>query len=81
MAQIVTFDVNRFAEKGERIFQKVGPELVTLHQGKSMAIEVDSGDYFLGADSHEAIRKAKQKYPGKIFYLCKVGFRAYRKQR
>jgi len=31
-------------------------------------IEPETGEYFLSRTLTEAIRKAKEKYPGKVFY-------------
>ncbi|MFQ6113169.1 MAG: hypothetical protein ACE5NG_03660 [bacterium] len=36
-------------------------------------IEPDSGDYFLGKSLTEALKKAKKKYPGKVFYSIRIG--------
>ena len=41
-----------------------------------MVIEVDSGEYFLGDTSVEADKKARAKYPGKVFFGGKIGYRA-----
>ena len=58
-------------------------ELVAKIQGKEAkrkgliaAIEPDSGDYFLGKNTIEAVRKGRQKYPGAIFYCVRIGYRA-----
>lgn len=36
---------------------------------RHVAIEVDSGDYFVGKNLQEAMDRARQAYPGKIFYF------------
>jgi hypothetical protein len=41
-----------------------------------IAIEVDSGKYFMGDDLHEAAEKATAAFPGKIFYFKRVGYKA-----
>jgi len=41
-----------------------------------MAIEVESGKYFLGETQVEALEKAKKQFPKKIFYFMRVGFPA-----
>jgi hypothetical protein len=38
-----------------------------------VAIEVDSGDYFIGYDAIEATQKAKKKYPDSTFFLVRIG--------
>jgi len=41
-----------------------------------IAIEVDSGKYFMGDDLREASEKATAAFPDKIFYFKRVGFKA-----
>ena len=69
-------DKERFAEKGEAIFRSVEDKLMAEYKGKIVAVEIDSGDYFLGRTHSEAMDKAKKKHPDKIFYLARVGARA-----
>ena len=66
----------RFAEKGEAIFRSIEDKLMPECKGKVVAIEIDSGDYFLGRTHSEAVDKAREKHPDKIFYLARVGARA-----
>ncbi len=42
-------------------------------KGKIVAIDLDSGDYFIGASELEAYQKAVKKYPGKIFIFKRIG--------
>ncbi|MCL0036194.1 hypothetical protein M1N47_02035 [Dehalococcoidia bacterium] len=37
---------------------------------------MDSGDYFIRDTAMEADEKAKGKYPDKVFYFGRIGFRA-----
>ncbi len=43
------------------------------HRGEYLAIEVESGDYFLGADLAEALERAEKKHPNKEFFIIRVG--------
>lgn len=43
---------------------------------KFMAIDAESGDYFLGDTMIEADTQARAKYPGKVFYVGRIGYRA-----
>ena len=70
-----------FAKRGREIYHKVNPELEKEHHGKVLLIEIDSGGYFVDEDPHEAMRKAKAKYPDRIFFRCRVGVGPYRKLR
>jgi hypothetical protein len=46
---ITNVDMHRLGEEGERIYyEKLKPILEPKYKGKIIAIEVDSGDYFIG---------------------------------
>jgi len=65
----------KLAEVGERLYEKnLRRKLETTHKGEIVVIDADSGDYFLGANLHEANEKARKKYPDKVFYAIKVGY-------
>jgi len=77
--QIKTYqpiDKEKFGDKGETIFRSFEMELIPEHLGELVAIEIESGDYFLGRTGSEAVAEAKKKYPDKLFYLARVGARA-----
>lgn len=64
------------AQRGEKVYEKVSKQIEKKYLGDFMAIEVDSGKYFLGQTQMEAIEKAKKRFPAKVFYLMKIGFPA-----
>lgn len=64
------------AQKGTQIYQKIRKQIEKEYLGDFMAIEVESGKYFLGKTQMEAIEKAKKHFPAKVFYLMKIGFPA-----
>jgi hypothetical protein len=70
------YQINReeFGSKGDRIYEKIKPLLEPEHKGEIVAIEVESGDYFLGETVIRAGQKAKKKYPDKVFYFVRVGY-------
>jgi hypothetical protein len=43
-------------------------------KGKIVAIEPDTGEWFLGKDIIEAFKSARLKYPQGIFYFVRVGY-------
>ena len=62
------------ARKGYKIYQKqLKSILEPEHLGEYVAIEVDSGDYFLGHDLYDALELAEKKHPEKEFFVLKVG--------
>jgi hypothetical protein len=66
-----------FARNARAIYQQRLKQLLEKSApGQFVAIEVDSGDYFLGATPLEAVTKAKQRYPDRVFHVMKVGAKA-----
>jgi uncharacterized HAD superfamily protein len=66
--EILQVDTHKIGQKGEELFRKYNEKLEKTHHGKVIAIEVESGDYFIGDSGVEATKKAKEKYPSKIFF-------------
>jgi len=56
----------------EIVYQHIKNKLKGL-EGRFVAIEPDSGDYFIGADPLEAYEQAKKKHPTKQFFYKRVG--------
>ena len=69
-----TTDPHPIATKGETIYAtRLKALLEPAHVGAYVAIEVDSGDYFLGHTLVEAGQKARTQYPDSVFHFIKVG--------
>ncbi len=61
--------------KGERIYRtRLKALLEPAHIGEFVAIEVESGDYFVGPTLGAALAKASKKYPDKRFHIVRVGY-------
>ena len=64
----------QFAQQAEEIYRtRYQRRLEPTDKGKIAAIEVESGDLFLGTSTLEAGMKAREKYPDKVFYFIRVG--------
>ena len=72
--ELMNIDTRRIGEKGREIFKRISEESAKDYWGKFTAIEVDSRETFIGDTSIEANNKAREKYPGKVFYLGRIGF-------
>jgi hypothetical protein len=70
-----SLDSQAISQKGQKVLDALAQTLETQHFGRFIAIEADSGEYFLGDTAIEATRKAQAKYPGKIFFLGRIGYR------
>jgi len=73
---VSNIDIWKIGEKGRELFKRISEEHERNYRGKFVAIEVNSGDYFIGDTSIEADKKARGKYPDKVFYLGRIGYRA-----
>lgn len=68
-------NMSKELERANQIYEQIKAN-VAHHKGKIVAIELDTGDYFLGDDVQDAYEKAHKKYPSKEFYFKRVGFKA-----
>ena len=66
-------DKKEFTEKGKAVYKKLQPKL-KKDKGKIVAIEIESGEYFIGDDELEAAKKARNKFPNKIFVFFRIGY-------
>jgi len=69
-------DIHQISVKGQRVLDGLPDELKKEHFGKPIVIEVDSGEYFIGDTPIEATKKARAKYPDKIFFQGRLGYKA-----
>ncbi len=67
------YTTKELCSKGEKIYAELKEKLEPTLNNKFVAIEVDSGDYFIGNDAIEATEKAKNKYPDSTFFLVRIG--------
>ncbi|HLC61616.1 MAG TPA: hypothetical protein VJI52_01215 [Candidatus Nanoarchaeia archaeon] len=61
-------------EEAEKLFKKLNEKLSPKFKGKIVALETDSGDYFIGDSEIEAYRIAIKKHPKKEFVFKRIGF-------
>jgi hypothetical protein len=76
LPEIKGLDREELARKGEQVYSKIRERLEAERPGQFVAIEVESGDYFLGETIQEADEKASAKYPHGVFYIVRIGRRA-----
>jgi len=63
------------AQKGEEIYKnKLKSILEPKENGKFIAIEVISENYFVGDSILEALETAKKEYPDQLFHTIKIGY-------
>jgi hypothetical protein len=74
MEKIEIVDKDEIAGKGKEIYELIKGELEKEHKGEIVAIDINSGDYFIGKTVAEADSKASEKYPNNVFYVAKIGY-------
>jgi hypothetical protein len=57
---------NAFSQRCRTIFEQVRLNLIEKHYGWYIAIEPDSGDYFIDRDKNVAHQKARHKHPNSV---------------
>lgn len=67
------FNLHDFAGKAERIYESHREELEEQYLGKIIAIEVDSGDYFISQSMDAVSKKAERKHPHKYLHYMRIG--------
>lgn len=54
------------------IFERLYGELGESYHDWLVAIEPDSGDYFLGKDDQEVLARARKKHPKAVFFTYRL---------
>lgn len=60
-------------EKGKKIYESKRESLIKNYPGKYVAINVDTGDLYIGNTSEEAMEKAKSQHPEHNPFVTKIG--------
>lgn len=55
-----------FHQRCRAIFERVRPEYIEEHYGWYIAVEPDSGDYFIDEDIEVASHKARDRHPNAV---------------
>lgn len=71
--------LKKLTHRGEKIYKRLQRRLLAKHKGEIIAIEPNSGEYFLGRDELKVALKAMKTLPGKIFSVFRIGYPAVHK--
>ena len=65
------------ADRARQIYEeRLKSELEPAYNDEFVAVEPESGEYFLGKTLSDAIGASRAKYPGKLAHAFRVGHRA-----
>ncbi|MBS3157657.1 hypothetical protein J4206_00030 [Candidatus Woesearchaeota archaeon] len=56
------------------LFEKLNRELLPRYKGKIIALDAESGEYFIGDSELDAYKKATKNAPKKQFVFKRIGF-------
>ena len=72
---MVSPEMKEIARRGQEIYDhKLRAQLEATQLGRFVAIEPESGDYFIAQKLDEAIQAARAKHPDRLAYALRVGF-------
>lgn len=70
-----TLTPEQVAERGQRLYEeKLKANLEPTEKGQFVAIEVESGEYFIADTLLEVLQMAKEKHPTKLFHTIRIGY-------
>jgi hypothetical protein len=67
-------DLEKIAKEGQKIYDKIKIKYEPEHNGEFLAIEIESGEIFIGKTSAEAVEIARKKHDDKVFFVVKIGY-------
>ena len=79
--QKTSYSTEQLDQLGWSRYAEIRDRLERDHHGDYVMIEADSGDYFVGKTSDEALRQAETAHPGKAFCLIRIGYQAAHKMK
>jgi hypothetical protein len=77
MAEMVPADTKVVIERAKRLYaDKLQTVLEPQHLNRFVAIEPESGEYFLADSFDEAVKSARAKHPSRLSHTIWIGHRA-----
>lgn len=74
---MISAETKSIIERAKRIYANhLQAELESQHMDRFVAIEPESGEYFLGDTFDEAVRSARTKHPCRLSHTIRIGQRA-----
>jgi hypothetical protein len=74
---MVSNDTKSVIARAKRLYaEQLQAVLEPQHRDRFVAIEPESGEYFLGDTFDEAVQLARAKYPSRLSHTIRIGHRA-----
>ncbi len=68
-----SLNLDEFSKKSEAFYKEIKSELEAQFKGKYAAIDFESKKYWIAETVSDSLRKAKEEFPTKLFYVIQVG--------
>ncbi len=76
MATATNTDKKEIARRGQAIYdERIRHKVEAEHRGKFLAVDIESGDYEIDAESLAAFNRAREKNADAVLYLVRIGYR------
>lgn len=66
-------NLENFSKKSLEFYKTIKEKLEKETMSKYVAVDYETSTYWLGETASDALSKAKEQFPNKIFYLLQVG--------
>ena len=73
---MISDETRSVIERSKRIYEQHKQTLEAQHRGRFVAIEPESGDYFLSDTFDDAVNAARSKYPTRLSHTIRIGHEA-----
>ena len=74
---MVSAETKLVIDRAKHIYaEQLQSDLESRHVDRFVAIEPESGEYFLGDSFDEAVKSARAKYPDRLSHTIRIGHRA-----
>lgn len=61
-------------QRGQTLYdERIRAKVEASHQGKFLAVDIETGEYEIDADELAALKRAKAKHPDAALYLVRIG--------
>ena len=67
-------DIQKIALEGAKLYATIRLQYEPVHNGKFLAIDIESRKVYLSQTSSEAVELARKAHPNEVFYVVKIGF-------
>jgi hypothetical protein len=73
---VISKDTKTVIDRAKRIYEQMRTTLEAEHRDRFVAIEPESGDYFLADSFDSAVRSARSAHPSRLTHTIRIGLDA-----